>query len=1093
MVYTVVNTGSTRERDDDTPKPKGDGQQQAKSGVGFWNLDLELQAIKTILTPTSDWSTKVYSVCKADYFHHSTTKLIFSRVQSLMDSSQTYELPTLEFVLSDSKISPAIRQTILDTMEGDSTIAIVQSQGDYDILIQGLISLSKTRSLYKATKDAANELLDSTAPTDLIKQVSDRLGQSLFGMEGNDELLAQINMGLGYNQAAEDSFSRIINGSFEDSKIKTGFAEFDEKTGGFQKTNLVVVGANSGGGKCSHFDTLVATSQGIYQIGDLYNLFAKPDDKGWIAVPEGALQVFTREGIKDVDGIFKTEGSTYKVTTKWSDEFEGLGEHKLYCYDNSKQEFGFKRLDEIQVKNDWILKAVGTNLYGESVAIPYIPPTLEQNGNRYEDVSRYPEKLTNELATLFGLVVAEGHRAFSFTNTDPMLLDYVISSLRNHFGCERKVTRSGYAVNFNEILQHYFTHFLGDVKSAERFVPSCIMQAPEEFQCDFLQGLFEGDGCIYEVNKGGEKGKDSKVWSLELTTISHRLIYDVKALLENVGIYCKVEKKDTWASNGSENQVAKDGYHLFILRESYALFQEKIGFMSDRKKSELARCVDHCNKMTEDGNPNYFVSGLFNHIPDAPVVAYINRVFKLMEDQTITVTGVTHGKPMSYQAAVGKYHIFYPNLFIKRVLEETEGYTSKYTADLVINSHNGFSTRNRVTGENVPVAPHIQDLIENDSILKQLRSQINELCSQVWAQVTSFEQKDEVVPVFDLSVPGPHEYAANGLMSHNSLMAVNLLIRQYLLGYNTVLCSYEMTDDEVMVRLLSNIGEVDMNKLQNNNLTPPETMQATAAWREFNLKGYVNKNTYSIICPKTETTVPEIGFRVRSMKPDVLILDYINLLASSTGKAEAQWQQLGDISREAKLLANKLNCVVILLAQIDDAYNLRYSKAIKDHANFVMGWIRDDDSKNTRSITIHQMKARNAPVYDWVLGERFDIAQFRDEGQQDRTNWPTADELMMLELQCQTLGLKLEPTVSMEFDTKKRLEAKQLVNTNRTVEQTELREIDVDKVKQLAAVPVKTNLLFSADDAISIDFSKLEVKASSASLLGDNLLYEDTV
>lgn len=520
--------------------------------------------------------------------------------------------------------------------------------------------------------------------------------------------------------------------------------------------------------------------------------------------------------------------------------------------------------------------------------------------------------------------------------------------------------------------------------------------------------------------------------------------------------------------------------------------------MSERKKSELARCVDHCNKMTDDGNPNYFVSGLFNRIPNAPVLAYINRVFELMEGQTITITGVAHGKPMSYQAAVGKYHIFYPNLFIKRVLEETEGYTSKYTANLVISSHNGFSSRNRLTGECVPVAPHIRDLVENDPVLKDLRSQINELCSQVWAQVTSFEQKDEVVPVFDLSVPGPHEYAANGLMSHNSLMAVNLLIRQYILGYNTILCSYEMTDDEVMVRLLSNIGEVDMNKLQNNRLTPPETQQVTAAWREFNLKGYLNKNTYSIICPKTETTVPEIGFRVRSMKPDVLILDYINLLGSSSGTAEAQWQTLGDISREAKLLANKLNCVVILLAQIDDTYNLRYSKAIKDHANFVMGWIRadpeakdNDMSIDTRSIEIHQMKARNAPVYKWTLSERFDIAQFRDPEQQDRTNWPTADELMMMELQCQSLGLKLEPTVSKEFDTKKRSEAKQLVNS--IVRTEEVTEMVADKAKREAEVPVKTNLLFSADDAMSIDFSKLEVKTSSASLLRDNLLYEDTV
>jgi replicative DNA helicase len=324
-----------------------------------------------------------------------------------------------------------------------------------------------------------------------------------------------------------------------------------------------------------------------------------------------------------------------------------------------------------------------------------------------------------------------------------------------------------------------------------------------------------------------------------------------------------------------------------------------------------------------------------------------------------------------------------------------------------------------------------------------------------------------------------------------SLMAVNLLIRQYRMGHNVVLCSYEMTDEEVLVRLISNIGEVDMSDLQNNRLTPPKLRQATAAWREFNLGndnyGYERGNGYHIICPKSETTVPEIGFRVRNLKPDVLLLDYINLLGSSMGSSESQWQKLGDISREAKILANKLNCVVILLAQIDDAYNLRYSKAIKDHANFVMSWIRDESARTQRIIQIKQQKARNAALYDFALGERFDIAQFRDQDQEDRTNWPNEDELMMLELRCQAVGLKPEPTASIEYDTKIRSEAKRLVN-NTMGDVPERKE--VKEVKQ--PIPESTSLLFSAEE-LPVDFSKLVVKESALSWPMDNTLYEDTV
>lgn len=574
MVYTVVNKSSDKEG---SGKASTSSASTSNSGSGFWNIDLELQAIKTILTPSSEWAAKVYSASKLELFHHSTTRAIFVRLQAMMETSKTFELPTLDFVLSDSKISPSMRQTFRDALEGDEDgtppIYIVQSQGDFDILIQGLSSLSKARAVYQATHRAANTLLDSNEPTDLVKQVTEQLGTSLFTIGEDDELLAQITMGKGYNQSAEDAFSRIVNGAFEEAKVKTGFKEFDERTGGFYKSNLVIFGGNSGGGK--------------------------------------------------------------------------------------------------------------------------------------------------------------------------------------------------------------------------------------------------------------------------------------------------------------------------------------------------------------------------------------------------------------------------------------------------------------------------------------------------------------------------------------SLLAVNLLERQFKLGYNVVLASYEMTDEEVLIRLLACISEVDMNKIQNNQLTPPETNQVTAAWREFNLKGHERGNSYHILAPKTETTVPEIGFRVRSMKPDVLILDYINLLGSSSGTAEAQWQVLGDISREAKLLANKLNCVVILLAQIDDTYNLRYSKGIKDHANFVMGFIRDEAAINSRLINIHQMKARSAPLYNFDLVERFDIAQFRDPDQGDRTVWPTQDELLMLELQCQAVGLKLEPTASKEFDKKQRAEAKQLVNNISSNEKNNVKETKLKQVKD--EVKPTTSLLFSSDDGVLLDFAKLEVKANSVSLLHDNNLYEGTV
>lgn len=553
MVMTVVNQTAAREPETEFKLPSA-----IRAGQGFWNIDLELQAIKTMLTPTSEWALKVYSTCKLEFFHHSATKSLFVRLNDMMKTADSIDLPSLDFVLSDAQISPAVKKTLHEAFTGSEehpAVSIVQSQGDFDVLVSGLASLAKTRSIYSATQKAATQLRDSDTPSDLVGKITSQLGDSLFSEEA--EFLSQLTMGKGYNQQAEDVFNRIVNGYFDERRIKTGFKEFDERTGGFYKTNLVICSANSGGGK--------------------------------------------------------------------------------------------------------------------------------------------------------------------------------------------------------------------------------------------------------------------------------------------------------------------------------------------------------------------------------------------------------------------------------------------------------------------------------------------------------------------------------------SLYAVNLLKRQFLLGYNVVLVSYEMTDEEVMIRLLSNISEVEMTKIQNRTTTPSEMDRITIAWREFNLQGAKNGNHYTIICPKTDTTVPEIGFRIRSLKPDVAILDYINLLNSSM-EGEAQWQQLGNISREAKLLANKLNCVVILLAQLDDTYNLRYSKAIKDHANFVFGWVRDETAINSRVIQVKQMKARNAPLYSFDLIERFDIAQFRDPEQDDRRNWPSKDDLLSLELECQQIGCKLEPSVSKEFDKKKNEELFQKKRISEPVE----------KVSDV----INNNLPFPINE---ISFATLPVKSKPVSLLKSQSGYEDTV
>jgi len=255
---------------------------------------------------------------------------------------------------------------------------------------------------------------------------------------------------------------------------------------------------------------------------------------------------------------------------------------------------------------------------------------------------------------------------------------------------------------------------------------------------------------------------------------------------------------------------------------------------------------------------------------------------------------------------------------------------------------------------------------------------------QVWMQVSKIVAHNEETPVYDLSIQGKREYSASGFMSHNSQMALNLMTRSYLAGFEVVMASYEMTYEQIITRKLSIISELPHDRIRAKSLSPNEKKFLEWAWYDYNLKGKRQGNDFWLSCPTSHSTVFEVGFRYKSKKPMAMIFDYINLLKTNSKHGDAQWMMLGEIAKEGKMLARRLNCVVILLVQIDKEHNFRYSQAIKDHADWIWGWVYDEEAKTNGFVTIKQIKTRSAPSYDFQLVTRFDLSQFRDPEEEDR-------------------------------------------------------------------------------------------------------------
>jgi len=285
--------------------------------------------------------------------------------------------------------------------------------------------------------------------------------------------------------------------------------------------------------------------------------------------------------------------------------------------------------------------------------------------------------------------------------------------------------------------------------------------------------------------------------------------------------------------------------------------------------------------------------------------------------------------------------------------------------------------------------------LEHDDVMSELNMGVeyNELAEQILHETLFGDNTKNRIPSgfksFDTESLGFQRGnlvclgATSG--SGKSQMALNLMTRQYLMGYDVVMASYEMGYEEIMHREFALISEVAHKKIKSQKMTAEEKRIVECSFREFNLKGKKNGNGFWLACPNSQNTVTEIGMRYMTRKPTCIIFDYINLLKSSHSKqTDAQWQMLGDIAKEAKVLARRMNCVVYLLIQIDKEHNLRYSQAIKDHADWIWGWVYDEDAKMNGFVNVKQIKARSAACYDFQLVTRFDVSQFRDPEEEDK-------------------------------------------------------------------------------------------------------------
>ena len=136
--------------------------------------------------------------------------------------------------------------------------------------------------------------------------------------------------------------------------------------------------------------------------------------------------------------------------------------------------------------------------------------------------------------------------------------------------------------------------------------------------------------------------------------------------------------------------------------------------------------------------------------------------------------------------------------------------------------------------------------------------------------------------------------------------------------------SIEMSDSALVQRMLGSVGRIDQHGLRTGMLTDDDWQKTTAAMERLNDSPFIIEETAAL-------TIVELRARARRIAKDnpglgLIVIDYLQLMATQAKTQSERTQEIGDISRGLKALAKELDIPVMALAQLNRGVEQRINK-----------------------------------------------------------------------------------------------------------------------------------------------------------------------
>jgi replicative DNA helicase len=277
------------------------------------NIEAE-QALLGAILVNNDAFDRVSDFLKAEHFHEETHRRVFEITQQLIRAGKVASPVTLKTFLGDHDLGGMTIPQYLARLAAEATTII--NAEDYG---RTIYDLAIRRNLIAIGEDVVNTAYDSPvdlSPRTQIEEAERRLyeiaeqGRYDGGFQSFSDAL----------RTAIDTAAKAYERDGKLSGVSTGLTDLDQKMGGLQSSDLIIVAGRPGMGK-----TALATNI-AFNIAKAYEYEVRPD--GAKIAKNGGIVAF-----------FSLEMSAEQLATRVIAEQSGVPSYKIRRGDIQDQEF----------------------------------------------------------------------------------------------------------------------------------------------------------------------------------------------------------------------------------------------------------------------------------------------------------------------------------------------------------------------------------------------------------------------------------------------------------------------------------------------------------------------------------------------------------------------------------------------------------------------------------------------------------------------------------------------------------------------------------------------------------------------------------